>query len=104
MNAFASLLFFALFGLAVAWLFLVHGLFRSLERQHPDMYREIGSPRGFEPRASSALLAFLLTRKPEALGDPAILRRANAMRVLLAVYVAGFGTLVCAIVLGGRAA
>lgn len=97
-------LFFAMFSLAIVWLVLVVLLFRSLAQRHPAMHQRIGSPRGFEPQATAALFSFLLTRKPESLGDRAILLRANVMRVLLAVYVVGFGVVVYGIITGHNAA
>jgi hypothetical protein len=97
-------LFFTMFVLAIVWLVLVQLLFHSLAKNHPAMHERIGSPRGFEPRATPALLSFLLTRKPESLGDSAILVRANIMRVLLVVYLVGFALLVYMTVSGQNAA
>ena len=97
-------LFFSMFALAIVWLVLVQLLFRSLAKNHPTMYERIGSPRGFESRATSALFSFLLTRKPESLGDKAMLVRANIMRALLAVYLVGFSLLLYSIVSAHNAA
>ncbi len=96
-------LFFSMFALAVVWLVLVQLLFRSLAKHHPAMYQRIGSPRGFEPQATPALFSFLLTSKPESLGDKAMLVRANLMRSLLAVNLIGFALLVYGIMSGHNA-
>jgi hypothetical protein len=98
------LLFFSLFALAMLWLVLVSVLFRTLAKKHPAMHQRIGSPRGFEPQATVALFSFLLTRKPESLGDSAVLRQANIMRALLATYLAGFTVLLYSIVSGHNGA
>lgn len=104
MTNFIVLLFFAMLSLAIIWLVLVQILFRALANRHPEMHKRIGSPRGFETQATSSLLSFLLTRKPESLGDRAILVQTNAMRVLLIVYVAGFAILVYGIMSAHNAA
>ena len=104
MSIYVISLFFSMFALAIVWLVLVQLLFRSLAKNHPAMYERIGSPRGFEPKATSALFSFLLTRKPESLGNQALLVRANVMRVLLAVYVVGFALLVYVIMAAQNAA
>lgn len=98
MTQYTIPLFFFMFVLAIVWLVLVQLLFRSLAKNHPAMYERIGSPRGFEPKATPALLSFLFTRKPESLGDRPMLVRANVMRTLLAVYLIGFALLVYMIV------
>jgi hypothetical protein len=98
MSNYAIPLFFSMFALAIVWLVLVKWLFHSLAKRHPTMYERIGSPRGFEPEATSALLSFLLTRKPESLGDTAMLVRANVMRAMLAVNIIGFALLVYLVV------
>lgn len=98
MSSFIIPLFFTLFCLAIVWLVLVQVLFRALAERHPDMHRRIGSPRGFGARTTSALLAFLLTGKPESLGDRRLLWQSNVMRILLAAYVTGFAVLVYCIV------
>ena len=103
MSQYTIPLFFSMFVLAIVWLVLTQLLFRSLAKKHPAMYERIGSPRGFEPNATSALFRFLCTRKPESLGDSAMLVRANVMRVLLAVYLLGFVFLVYMIVSGQNA-
>jgi hypothetical protein len=94
MTNFIILLFFAMLSLAIVWLVLVQVLFRTLANKHPEMHKRLGSPRGFETQATSALLTFLLTRKPESLGDRVVLLQTNVMRVLLVVYVTGFAILV----------
>ncbi|WP_372018041.1 hypothetical protein [Pseudoxanthomonas sp. 10H] len=104
MTNFTLPLFFALFCLAIVWLVLVQMLFRALADKHPEMHQRIGSPRGFGAQATSALLSFLLTRKPESLGDRAVLLQANVMRVLLVVYVASFAILVYGIMSAQNAA
>ena len=96
MNDLAFRLFFLMFALAVIWLGLVVYLFHLLKQRHPAMYEVLGSPRGFEARTTQALLAFLLSRKPESLADPGIRSLANIMRLLLPVYAAGF---ICLVVL-----
>ena len=94
MSNYVIPLFFTMFALAIVWLVLVQLLFSALAKRHPAMYERIGSPRGFETKATSALFSFLLTRKPESLGDQAMLVRANIMRALLAMYLVGFALLV----------
>ena len=83
-------LFFVMFVLAVIWLGLGTHLMHQLKQHHPSMYESLGSPRGFEPRTTQALFTFLLSRKPESLGDSGIRSLANLMRVMLPVYLAGF--------------
>ena len=96
MNDLALRLFFVMFALAIIWLGLVAYLMHLLKQHHPAMYESLGSPRGFESRTTQALFAFLLSRKPESLGDSGIRSLANFMRVLLPVYLAG---LICLVVL-----
>ncbi|WP_440224223.1 hypothetical protein ACQQ2N_03150 [Dokdonella sp. MW10] len=97
-------IFLSLFGLAIVWLVSALLLFRSLEERHPAMHQRIGSPRGFEPQAGVALLGFLLTNKPESLGDRTILLHAHLMRVILVVHLVGFGVLVYSVGTGQHAA
>ncbi len=104
MSSYVLPIFLSMFGLAIVWLVLAVVLFRSLAQKHPAMHQRIGNPRGFEPQATAALFSFLLTRKPESLGDSATLLHANLMRVLLIVYVVGFGVLVYTITAGHNAA
>jgi disulfide bond formation protein DsbB len=96
MNDLAIRLFFVMFALAAIWLGLVAYLMHSLKQHHPAMYESLGSPRGFEARTTQALFTFLLSRKPESLGDSGIRSLANFMRALLPVYLAGF---ICLVVL-----
>ena len=72
MSQFTLPLFFTLFALAIVWLVLVNVLFVRLAKNHPSMYSEIGSPRGFERKATPSLFRFLLSRRPESLGDASI--------------------------------
>jgi len=83
-------LFVALFAMAVIWLFLAWGLLSAIRTRHPSLHSELGSPRGFEPQATQALLMFLYTRRPERLGDSQLLSRAWLMRLYLPIYVFGF--------------
>jgi hypothetical protein len=87
-------LFFALFFLAAIWLFLAWTLLSDIRTRHPSLHSELGSPRGFEPQATHALLMFLYTRRPERLGDSQLLGQAWLMRLYLPIYLFGFLLLV----------
>ena len=71
----------------IYWLLSVSSLYRVLRRDHSAMYVRIGSPTMFSVYSPAHLVSFLLTRKPESLGDPQLLRRAWKLRVTLAIYV-----------------
>ena len=101
MSQFTLPLFFTLFALAIVWLVFVNVLFVRLAKNHPSMYSEIGSPRGFERKATPSLFRFLLSRRPESLGDASILRQANVMRVMLSAHVIG-GVLLAYLIASGQ--
>ena len=69
------------------WLLSVSSLYRVLRRDHSEMYARIGSPTMFSVYSPAYLASFLLTRKPESLGDPQLLRRAWKLRFTLAIFV-----------------
>ncbi len=71
----------------IYWLLSVSSLYRVLRRDHSAMYARIGSPTMFSVYSPAYLVSFLLTRKPESLADPQLLRRAWKLRITLAVYV-----------------
>lgn len=83
-------LFLALFSMAVVWLVLAWRLLSAIRTRHPQQHAELGSPRGFEPQATQALFAFLYTRRPERLGDPALLAQAWFMRIYFPALQLGF--------------
>jgi hypothetical protein len=83
--------FFPLLGLIVLavtiyWVYSVLSLFRTLKERHPGMYEQIGSPTLSNPNATGSLVSFLLTRKPEQLGDAGLIKQANVLRAILAIY------------------
>jgi hypothetical protein len=90
MDIYAIRLFAVMFFLAVAWLVMVSFLFHVLKTRHSVMYERLGSPRGFEPRATQALVSFLASRKPESLGSSGILSLARFMRFYFIAYLACF--------------
>ena len=92
------ILFFSLFFLAILWLGLVLSLFSAMSKNHPEMYLSLGSPRGFEPKTTEALFRFLLSRRPESLGDKNMMIQVTTMRILLPIYVLGFAILVFLVV------
>jgi len=82
-------LFFALWVTSLTWLASVYYLMRVLRDRRPDVYRSLGSPRGFDPQTTRAVFTILFSRRPELLGDVGIRRLANLMRGMFAVFVVG---------------
>ena len=80
--------------MAVIWLFLSSSLLTAIRIRYPSLHSDLGSPRGFEPKATEALLKFLYTGHPERLGDSQLLAQAWFMRIYLVVYLLGFLLLV----------
>ena len=81
------LLLFCLIPVAAVWLVLCGYLFHRLRTRHPEIYQQLGSPSLFHaPEATLSLLRFLFGRQFRQLGDPALTRLRQFMRLLLLAY------------------
>lgn len=99
--------FSVLFVGAIAWLLLLGALIRRLRIQHPDCYRQMGSPslfRGFGIsicgvriyRAKGTqgdllqILGFIYSPEVRDMGDPGLIGLCRVMRILLPAQLIGF--------------
>lgn len=105
MQALILPLFLICFVTAAAWVFsIVPNWLHDLELRHEEMFKRLGSPRGFEPNVTQALLSYLFSRKPESLGDSHMVRQANLMRFVFVAYMVCFGALISIIMLAEKSA
>ena len=89
-------IFFALFGMVLAWFVLVRLLFKRLETAHPAKYEAMGRPSLFfrySPAGAIAMLKLLVTREHKALNDSYLSKLSDAMLGFFVVYTVLFFTL-----------
>ncbi len=76
------------------WFYLCANLFGYLEKKHPDIYREMGSPTliaNNSPKNNISFLSFILRNKYSVLDDRFLDRRCKFMKYYLYTYCAIMG-------------
>ena len=95
MTDFILPLFFTMFGLAIVWLILVVLLFRSLAKNFPAMPAQKHWQVTFavlSPRPDCRIAYSYSSHSQTRVAWTCNLVRANVMRLLLVVYLLGFGS------------
>lgn len=83
-------------GVIGCWLYLVSRFFLYMSRNHPESYKEMGSPTLFMNNSignNFSFLNFIISGKHKELNDPELNNQCRFMKVFFYSYVAGFALL-----------